>query len=148
MKRFNIEMGVGIFLIAGFLSFFYISIKLGGVGLFGDNTYSVKARFVSISGLKEGAFVEIAGVRVGKVTSISLDPRNYEALVYLSINSNVRLQEDSIASIRTNGLIGDKYVEISPGGSEDYLQPGSEIQETESAISLEKLVSKYIFGKE
>ncbi len=145
MKRFNVEVAVGLFLVVGFLCFAWLSIKLGDVELFGKDTYPVTARFGSISGLKQGATVEVAGVRVGKVGSIRLEPEMYEAVVELAIESDVKLTEDSIASIRTAGIIGDRYVSISPGGAMDYIEPGGEIVETESAINLEELVSKYIF---
>lgn len=147
MKRLNIEMAVGLFLILGFLCFAYLSIKLGDVEFWGDESYPVEARFNSVSGLKEGALVEIGGVRVGKVVSVALDPEEYEAVLKLDIDKGVKLQDDSIASIRTAGIIGDRYVDITPGGSEDYIEPGGEITETESAINLEELVSKYIFEK-
>jgi phospholipid/cholesterol/gamma-HCH transport system substrate-binding protein len=147
MKKLNIEMAVGIFLVAGFFCFAYISVKLGDVNLFGDKKYQVSARFHSVSGLKEGDVVEMAGVQVGTVKKITLDSKEYEAVVRLELKNDVRLQEDSIASIRTSGIIGSKYVDITPGGLEDYIKPGGEIFETESAINLEKLVSKYIFEK-
>jgi phospholipid/cholesterol/gamma-HCH transport system substrate-binding protein len=145
MKRFNIEMVVGLFLITGLLCFTYLAIRLGDVGLFRENAYPVTAKFISISGLKEGATVELAGVRIGKVTKIDLDQEDYEAEVEMSIKGDVKLTEDVIASIRTQGIIGDRFIKITPGGSKDYLQAGMEIEETESAISLEELVSKYIF---
>ncbi len=145
MKKITIETGVGFFLIIGLLCLAYLSVKLGDVNLFGTKQYTVKARFASITGLKEGSGVEIAGVTVGKVSKIHLD--KYEALIELLINSGVRIQEDSIASIRTQGIIGDKYVKILPGGSEEYIKDNGEIFETESAIELEELVSKYIFDK-
>lgn len=147
MKKLNIEMAVGIFLVAGFFCFAYISVKLGDVNLFGDKMYQVTARFHSVSGLKEGDIVEMAGVQIGTVKRIALDPEAYEAIIRLELKNDIRLQEDSIASIRTSGIIGSKYVDITPGGLEDYIQPGGEIFETESAINLEKLVSKYIFEK-
>ncbi len=147
MKKLNIEMAVGIFLVAGFFCFAYISVKLGDVNLFGDKKYQVFARFHSVSGLKEGDIVELAGVQIGTVKKIALDPGEYEAVVRLELQNDVRLQEDSIASIRTSGIIGSKYVDITPGGLEEYIEPGGEIFETESAINLEKLVSKYIFEK-
>ncbi len=147
MKRFNVEMAVGVFLVAGFICFAYLSVKLGNVNLFGDKTYSVRARFGSVSGLKEGAVVELAGVKIGTVSRVSLDPDKYEAVVGMDIDVKVKLQEDSIASIRTSGIIGDKYVDVSPGGLEDFIQPGGEIYETESAVNIEKLISKYIFEK-
>jgi phospholipid/cholesterol/gamma-HCH transport system substrate-binding protein len=145
MKKFNVEIAVGIFLIIGFLCFAYLSIKLGDVSLLGENTYPVKARFGSISGLKKGAVVEIAGVTVGKVSRISLDQEDYAAVVELAIDKKINIQEDSIASIRTAGIIGDRYIKISPGGSDVFIKSGGEIIETESAINLEELVSKYIF---
>jgi len=148
MKKMNLEMIVGLFLLTGFASFSFIAIKMGDISLFMKDSYPVSARFVSISGLKEGAVVELAGVKVGKVSGIALDAGDYEAVVHLDISKAVRLSDDSIASIRTAGIIGDRFIKLTPGGSEDYLGPGDEIQETESAISLEELVSKYIFEKE
>jgi len=147
MRRFNVEVVVGIFMVAGFLCFAWLSIKLGDIDIFGPQTYSVSAKFGSVSGLKDGAIVEIAGVQVGKVTDISFDPGDYEAVVVMSINKGVTLQEDSIASVRTAGIIGDRYIDISPGGSDELLGDGGRIYETESAINLEELVSKYIFEK-
>ncbi|BCR05628.1 outer membrane lipid asymmetry maintenance protein MlaD [Desulfuromonas versatilis] len=147
MKRFNVETAVGLFLVAGFVCFAWLSVKLGDVNLFGHPTYSVEARFGSISGLKEGSTVEIAGVRIGKVAKIRLNPEDYEAVVTMELDQGVRLSEDSIASIRTAGIIGDRYVDIAPGGMEQYIEAGGRILETESAINLEELVSKYIFEK-
>lgn len=148
MKRFNVEIVVGLFMIAGFLCFSWLAVKLGDVSIFGDDSYIVKARFVSISGLKEGAAVEIAGVQVGKVKRIVLDREDYEAVVEMSVERGVELQEDVIASIRTAGIIGDRYVSITPGGAEEIIGPQGEIFETEPAINIEELVSKYIFSKE
>ena len=147
MKRFKVETAVGLFLVAGFICFAYLSVKLGDLNFFSDKTYKVMASFNSISGLKEGASVEIAGVQIGKVAKVYLDTENYEAQVELAINKGVVLQEDSIASVRTAGIIGDKYIKISPGGSPENIEPGGEIIETESAINIEELVSKYIFEK-
>jgi phospholipid/cholesterol/gamma-HCH transport system substrate-binding protein len=144
MKRLNIEMAVGLFLIVGIICFAYLAINLGNIGLFGE-TYPLRARFISISGLKDKATVELAGVRVGEVSRIDLDKEDYEAEVVLVIDRDVKIQDDAIASIRTQGIIGDKFVKITPGGSDTYLQADDEIEETESAISLEELISKYIF---
>ena len=135
-------------MIAGFLCFIWLAVKLGDVALFGDDSYTVNARFGSISGLKSGATVEIAGVRVGKVTKVDLDREDYEAIVEMKIDKGVDLQEDVIASIRTAGVIGDKYVSLTPGGAEEIIGPQGEIIETESSINLEELVSKYIFEKD
>jgi phospholipid/cholesterol/gamma-HCH transport system substrate-binding protein len=146
MKKINVETGVGIFLIAGLICLGYLSIKLGDVNLFSKDYYTVKAKFTNVSGLKEGAVVEIAGVPVGKVAKINLD--DYEALVELHIDRGVKLQEDAIASIRTQGIIGDKYVKLKIGGADVFVKDGDELFETESAIELEELISKYIFEKE
>ena len=148
MKKMNIEMVVGVFLLAGFLSFAWLAVKMGDINPFANETYPVTARFTSISGLKEGSTIELAGVIVGKVSSIELDTGDYEAVVQLNIDKQVELQDDTIASIRTAGIIGDKYIKISPGGSDIILEAGDEIEETEPAISLEELVSKYIFDSE
>ena len=147
MRRFNVEIVVGLFMVAGFLCFAWLSIKLGDIDVFGPKSYSVSAKFGSVSGLKSGAIVEIAGVQVGKVTDISFDPKEYEAQVVMAINQGVVLQDDSIASVRTAGIIGDRYIDISPGGSNELIGDGGRIHETESAINLEELVSKYIFEK-
>jgi len=147
MKRFNVETAVGVFMVIGFLCFAWLSVKLGDVDLFGGDTYTVQARFGSVSGLKAGAVVEIAGVQVGKVAAIRLQPDDYRAVVEMSIERGVQISEDSIASIRTAGIIGDRYVNISPGGMPENIAPGGVIAETESAINLEELLSKYIFEK-
>ena len=118
MNKINIETGVGLFIIAGLICLAYLSVKLGDVNLTGTKDYVVKARFSNIGGLKEGSDVEIAGVKIGKVSKISLD--NYQALVDMLIVPTVKIQEDSIASIRTQGIIGDKYIKISPGGASEY----------------------------
>ncbi len=145
MKKMNLEMIVGLFLLVGFACFSYLAIKMGDIKMFNNETYDVTARFTSISGLKEGSVVELAGVNVGKVSRIELDPGDYEAVVHLDVDKYVKLQDDAIASVRTAGIIGDKFIKLTPGGSDTILGAGDEIEETESSISLEELVSKYIF---
>jgi phospholipid/cholesterol/gamma-HCH transport system substrate-binding protein len=145
MKKINLEITVGAFLLAGFISFSWLAVKMGEINPFKNETYPVTARFTSISGLKEGSTIELAGVVVGKVSRIELDAGEYEAVVHLNIDKTVALSDDTIASIRTSGIIGDKYIKLTPGGSEIMLEASDEIGETESAISLEELVSKYIF---
>jgi phospholipid/cholesterol/gamma-HCH transport system substrate-binding protein len=141
----NVEMIVGVFLLAGFVSFSWLAVKMGDINPFENETYPVTARFTSISGLKEGSSIELAGVIIGKVNTIELDTGDYEAVVHLDVDKTVELQDDTIASIRTSGIIGDKYIKLTPGGSDIILEAGDEIEETEPAISLEELVSKYIF---
>jgi phospholipid/cholesterol/gamma-HCH transport system substrate-binding protein len=145
MQKSMLELTVGTFMIIGLVCFTYLAVIVGGVDWFADESYRLQARFNSISGLKQGAVVEIAGVKVGKVENINLDNGEYEAIVELSLYNDVKLQQDSIASIRTAGIIGDRFVNIKPGYSEELIEPGGMIIETESAISLEELISKYMF---
>lgn len=148
MRQWTVETYVGLFVVAALAGIFFLATKMGEVGVFQPETYTVKAHFASVSGLKQGALIELAGVRVGKVREIQLDPDTYEALLYMDVERGVELQEDTIASIRTAGIIGDRYVKLTPGGADMLLEDGDEIIETESAISLEELVSKYIFEGE
>lgn len=144
-KRLKIELGVGVFLLIGLLGICYIAIRLGDISMLGGDQYQLVARFTSASGLRTGAYVEAAGVRVGYIDSIKFDPEDYVAIVTMNIDSSVSVPKDAIASIRTAGIIGDKFIKITPGGSPDYLEPGMEILETEPSINLEELISKYIF---
>jgi phospholipid/cholesterol/gamma-HCH transport system substrate-binding protein len=146
MKKSSIETSVGIFMFIGIICVGYLTVHLGKMDLIGKNHYTVYARFVSVSGLKAGASVEMAGVQIGTIASISLDREKKIAEVALNIQNDVKLEEDVIASIKTSGLIGDKYIMISPGGSYEMLEPGGLITETESAVDLEDLISKYLFG--
>jgi len=147
MKKINSDAIVGLFVLAGFLAFVYMSLQLGEFSVFSmEKTYSVRATFGNVSGLKRGALVEMAGVNVGKVSNISLGEDD-RAQVELLINNGVKITDDAIASIKTQGIIGDKYIKISQGGSEELLADGAVVTETESALDLEELVSKYIFGK-
>ncbi len=139
------EIMVGIFMIVGIFCLVYLSLTLGKVSLFDSGNMTVTADFDSITGLRKGASVEIAGVRVGKVTNIHLN--DDMAVVALSIDRDVAMTDDIIASIRTKGIIGEKYIKLSPGGSDEYIEDGGSIVDTESAISLEELISKYIFEK-
>ena len=145
MKRFDMETAVGLFVLLGILCMAYLSVKLGKLEIVGGNDVPVTAEFSSVAGLRPGASVEIAGVEVGKVDAVTL--RDYQALVRMKIRRDVKLQDDSIASIKTSGLIGEKYVQISPGASEKYIGAGGRIRDTESAIDIEALISKYAFGK-
>ncbi len=139
------EISVGIFMMIGIACLVYLSVNLGNVDLFGSNSYEIDARFGSIEGLEVAASVEIAGVQVGKVKRITLEEN--EALVTMEINKGTKITDDTIASIRTKGVIGDKFVKLSPGGSDEFLTDKDSLMDTESAISLEELISKYIFEK-
>jgi phospholipid/cholesterol/gamma-HCH transport system substrate-binding protein len=145
VKKTSIETSVGIFVLIGLVCVGYLTIKLGKMELIGDNNYPVYAKFQSVSGLKKGSHVEMAGVRIGTIDSIALDKAN-KALVKMKIEKGLLLTDDSIASVKTAGMIGDKYIKISPGGSDIMLKPGDTITDTESAVDLEELISKYVFG--
>ena len=145
MYKMSTEITVGIFVLIGVACLSYLSVNLGDASIFVDPYYRVNAMFNSITGLKVGATVEIAGVPVGKVVDISLNEN--QANVALGIRKGVQLSDDTIASVRTKGIIGDMFIKLTPGGSEDMIKPGGMLVETESAISLEELISKYIFEK-
>jgi len=146
MKTGRLETIVGIFILIGILCVGYLTVKLGKIDLFGSDNYYLSARFQSVSGLKKGARVEIAGVPVGAVDEISLDREKQVALVRFKIKKNVILTDDVIASVKTSGLIGDKYIMFSPGGSDMLLENGDIIEETESVLDIEALISKFAFG--
>jgi len=148
MNMVKLELAVGVFMIIGILCLGYVSIKLGKMELIGGDYYTLSAGFDSVSGLKPGAHVEIAGVEVGKVDRIILDPKSGDqAVVNLKIKSGVNITDDVIASVRTSGIIGDKFITLKPGGSDRFLKNNGKIRETESAIDIEELVSKFIHGK-
>jgi phospholipid/cholesterol/gamma-HCH transport system substrate-binding protein len=145
MDRSRVNIAVGIFVILGIVALAYLSIQLGQISFLGGRGYAVTVDFPSVGGLKAGSAVEIAGVEVGRVESIGL--ADYQARVTLRVHSGVKLQEDVIASIKTKGLIGEKYIRISPGGSDKIIPPNGRIREVEAPVDFEELLSKYIFGK-
>jgi phospholipid/cholesterol/gamma-HCH transport system substrate-binding protein len=145
MKKFSLELYVGIFIVAGILCLTYLSVKLGKLDLMGNKGTVVFAVFSNIGGLKNGAEVQIAGVNIGRVKEITLE--EYQAKVKLQIDSGIQLQEDVIASIKTKGLVGEKYIEISPGGADNFIPGGGKINDTLPPFDLEKAISRIIFGK-
>ena len=145
MRRTKVEIAVGVFVLVGILALSWLSIKLGRVDFLGARGYTITADFPGVGGLKAGSAVEIAGVEVGRVSTIALV--NYQARVIMTINEGVKLQEDAIASIKTKGLIGEKYIRINPGGSDRLIKPGGRLNEVEPPVDFEELLSKYIFGK-
>ncbi len=147
MKKYPKETAVGVFVFIGLIAIVYMSVKLGDVHMFSDDHYHVKASFNDITGLRVKAPVEMMGVPVGYVDKINLDLKNQKAVLTLRIKNEIELTDDAIASVKTSGLIGDKYVKITPGGVGDPIEPGGIIIETESAIDIEDLISKYVFGK-
>ena len=145
MRKIDIELTVGVFIIAGIICLGYLSIRVGGMEMIGKKGYDIYAFFANSGGLKKGAPVMIAGVEVGRVKNIKLE--DYQAKVIMNILPGIQIQEDAIASIKTKGLIGEKFVSISPGGSDKIIGPGDRIRDTESAVDIEQLISKYAFGK-
>ena len=145
MKDIKTELIVGVFMIAGALALGYLSLQMGEFSIFNlEKNYTLEAEFDNVSGLKVGAGIEIAGVNIGKVAGISLGEDGL-ARVTMLINQQIKITEDAIASIRTQGLIGDKYIKIIQGADEEFLAEGGAIFDTESSIDFEELVSKYIF---
>jgi phospholipid/cholesterol/gamma-HCH transport system substrate-binding protein len=145
MARINTEVVVGVFLLLGLLALGYLAIKLGRMEVIGNSGYTVHATFPNVGGLRTGTPVEIAGVDIGWVERIQL--KNYQARVDFRIKSGIELPEDSIASIRTKGLIGEQFVRISPGGAGENILPGGEIKETEPPVDIMELIANYAFGK-
>jgi len=144
MKRGKTETAVGLFLLAGIACLGYLSLRLGKLEVVGGDRVPVVAEFSSVTGLRPGASVEIAGVEVGKIGSITI--RDYKAVVGMEIRKGIALQEDAIASVRTRGLIGDKYISISPGASDRLIPPGGKFRETESAVDLEGIIGQFVHG--
>jgi phospholipid/cholesterol/gamma-HCH transport system substrate-binding protein len=145
MKRGSLELVVGVFVLAGLACLAYLAVHLGKMEMFGSG-YKVVADFDNISGLKPGAAVEVAGVEVGRVESIKLT-RSDQAKLVLRLVPGIKIYDDAIASVRTKGIIGDKFVKLSPGSSGKLIPNGGKIRDTEGAVEWEELISKYIHGK-
>jgi phospholipid/cholesterol/gamma-HCH transport system substrate-binding protein len=124
----------------------YMTVKLGKASLFGEETYPLYARFASVSGLRAGSSVEIYGIQVGSVTGLGIDPERQMGIVGLKLNKGVKIYDDATATIKTSGLIGDKYVKIDPGGGGEILKPGGTITQTSVPADIEDLIGKYAFG--
>jgi len=146
MKKASTETVVGLFVLAGIICVGYLTIRLGKMEILGNNTYTLYGRFESVTGLTEGASVEMAGVQIGQVSGISLDKERQVAVVAIKIEKEIKLTDDVIASLKTAGLIGDKFIKLTPGGSDILLKDGDIITETESGVDLEEVISKYVFG--
>ncbi len=147
MKKYKIETIVGIFVFLGLLCIGYMTVKLGKVSLLGDDSYTIVAKFVSVTGLRNGNPVDILGIEVGHVERIIMDQENQKAVVELKIKKGIKIYDDAIASIKTEGLMGDKYVSIDPGGSGTLLGPKGTITETQGPVDIVDLVGKYAFGE-
>jgi phospholipid/cholesterol/gamma-HCH transport system substrate-binding protein len=146
MKNNSLEMVVGLFMILGFGTLVYLALQLGEVPFFSSSTtYIIKAEFDNVAGVKKGASVQVAGVVVGEVAAVSLGEGEV-AVLSLQVDNSLEVPTDSMASVKSQGIIGDKYIQLSLGGDEELFQPGEVLVETESAVDIESLISKFAFG--
>ena len=146
MKNNSIEMFVGLFMLIGFGAFVYLALQLGEVSFLTDSkTYVIEAEFDNVSGVKKGASVQVAGVVVGEVSAVKLGEDDV-AILSLKVDKIIELPTDSMASVKSQGIIGDKYIQLSPGGDEELFKPGEIIVDTESSLDIESLISKFAFG--
>jgi len=148
MGRKGIETLVGLFVLAGIVGLAFLALKAANLASFeSGDTYTLYAKFDNIGGLKVRAPVRSAGVTVGRVTSITLDPKTYQGVVRLQVQQGVQFPNDSSARILTSGLLGDQYLGIEPGGSEKNFAPNDTIKQTQSAVVLESLIGQFLFNK-
>lgn len=148
MGRKGIETLVGLFVLLGLLAIVFLALKAANLASFRlGNTYVVTANFDNIGGLKVRAPVKSAGVTVGRVTAISLDTKSYQGTVTIELEQGVQFPADTSAKILTSGLLGDQYVGLEPGGSDENLQPGGTIKMTQSAVVLENLIGQFLYSK-
>ena len=146
MKKNRYETVAGIFVLIGLVCVGYMTVKLGKVRLWGHDSYSLYARFNSVSGLRAGNPVEMLGIQIGEVANFKLDQEKQVVIVEFKINEGIKVYDDAIASIKTSGLIGDRYVSLDAGGGGLILKPGGVITQTESPPDLSDLIGKYAFG--
>ncbi len=146
MRKYSKETVVGIFVVIGLFCIGYMTIKLGNVGFLGDNSYRLEARFNTVTGLRVGNPIQMLGLEIGRVAKFTMDQDTQQAVVSLEINKGIEIYDDAIASIKTEGLIGDKYISIDAGGGGDLLADGDSITDTESPTDIMDLISKYAFG--
>jgi len=146
MMKYSKETLVGIFVVIGLMSIGYMTVKLGNVGFLGENTYSLFGKFNTVTGLREGNPVNMLGLEVGRVEKFTMDQEDQVVVVEFKIDKDIEIYDDAIVSIKTEGLIGDKFVEVDPGGGGDLLADGDTITDTNSPTSIMDLISKYAFG--
>ncbi|OIP07717.1 MAG: outer membrane lipid asymmetry maintenance protein MlaD [Betaproteobacteria bacterium CG2_30_68_42] len=148
MSRSALDLWVGFFVAAGFAALLFLALKVGNLSAVNmSDTYTVKARFDNIGGLKVRAPVKSAGVVVGRIESIRFDPTEYFAEVALALDERYRFPRDTFATINTSGLLGEQYISLEPGGDAKMLEAGNVIKKTQSAVVLEKLIGQFLFNK-
>ena len=143
MKK--VEVIVGLFVLTGLIGIFFLAFRIGKSEFIGQKTYELTAVFNNLSGVSENGRVEIAGVRVGSVEKIELN-EDFQAIVTVKLPEHLKLDDDTIAAVKTSGLIGDRFIELLPGGSGIQLESGGLIFDTQSAIDIESLISKFGIG--
>ncbi|GAB2885952.1 outer membrane lipid asymmetry maintenance protein MlaD [Uliginosibacterium flavum] len=147
MRRTIIDIWVGVFVVAGLLALLFLAMRVGNLGSSKlQNPYVLQARFDNIGGLKARAPIKSAGVVVGRISSITLDAENYQALVTMNMDDRYRFPKDTFATINTSGLLGEQYIGLEPGGDTATIEPGGVIKKTQSAVVLEKLISQFMFS--
>lgn len=148
MSKRKIEILVGLFVLLGLAGVLFLALKAANLtSISNGETYALSARFDNIGGLKARAPVRAAGVVVGRITGISLDPKTFQGVVMLEVSRDYQFPKDSTAQILTAGLLGDQYIGLSAGGSMDNLAPGDVIRQTQSAVVLESLIGQFLFNK-
>lgn len=149
MNKKTTEVMVGLFVVLGAMALLFLALKAANLTTFtgGGSTYTVQARFDNIGGLKARAPVRSAGVTVGRITGITLDAVTFQGVVTIDLNTDVAFPKDSSAKILTSGLLGDQYIGLEPGGSEQNLAAGDVITQTQSAIVLENLIGQFLFSR-
>jgi len=146
MKKAYMELVVGFFVLSGLVMIGYMTLSLGNVSLFGGDSYTLSARFTSVSGLRTGNPVKMLGMEIGRVGKLSMDQEDLKAIVEVKIKKGIKIYDDAIASIKAEGLIGDHYLSIDPGGGGDLLPAGGIIIETQAPLDISDLIGKYAFG--
>jgi phospholipid/cholesterol/gamma-HCH transport system substrate-binding protein len=148
MERTTLDLWVGAFVVAGMGALVILALKVGNLSTYNvSETYQVKAHFTNIGGLKPTASIRSAGVLVGRVLDIKLDTERYEAVVSMSIDKRYQFPKDTFANVLTSGLLGEQYIGLMPGGDTVFLADGDEFKKTQSAIVLEEMIGKFIYGK-
>ncbi len=147
MKKYAMETTVGIFVVLGLLCIGYMTVRLGHVSILGEDTYPLYAQFTNVGGLRAGSSVDMLGIEVGRVEKLSMDQKTQRAVVEISIRKDIKVYDDAIASIKTAGLIGDRFLSVDPGGGGELLPPGGTITDTQSALDIVDLVGKFAFGE-
>ncbi|MDR2017729.1 MAG: outer membrane lipid asymmetry maintenance protein MlaD [Syntrophobacterales bacterium] len=147
MKKYSMETIVGIFIVFGIICVGYMAMKLGKVNLFGEDTYPLYARFTSVSGLRVGSSVDVYGIEVGHITGLTIDAERQMALVKMNVKKGMEIYDDASATVKSQGLIGDRYVKIDPGGAGEILKTGGLITQTSVPADIEDLIGKVAFGE-